>query len=72
MSEFLNFIGPWACVAVIFGVPVALAWWLSDGLAGIEISSSGSRIAAVPNPYTNKAGLAIVSNATGLPLAYLS
>jgi len=71
MLAFLNFIGPWVCGAFIFGIPVALAWWLSDGFADVEISSSGTRVSVASNPHTQRAGLAVVSNSTNVPVAYI-
>ena len=71
MTEFLNAIGPWVVLAVLFGVPFALAWWLSDGFATVRIGSGDTHVVPVFNPHTQMAGNAVVSKSTGAPVAYL-
>lgn len=71
MSGFLNFIGPWACGALVVGLPIALAWWLSDGFADVEISSGATRVGIGFNPHSDRVGLAVLSNATNAPVAYI-
>ncbi len=31
MNNLLNLVGPWLVGLLMFGTPVLLAWWLSDG-----------------------------------------
>jgi hypothetical protein len=71
MMEFLNAIGPWAVGALIFGIPVALAWWLSDGFANVEIGSGDMHVVPAFNPHTHRAGSAVVFKSTGAPVAYM-
>lgn len=71
MSEFLNIVGPWLCGAFIFGVPLALAWWLSGGFSDVEIDLDETHVVPAFNPHTHRAGNAVVSKATGVPVAYI-
>ena len=71
MKEFLNAIGPWIVGIVFFGGPVALAWWLSDGFTSIEVGPDETLVVPAINPYTQKAGNAVVSKITGAPVAYI-
>lgn len=71
MTEYLNAIGPWAVGVVVLGIPVALAWWLSDGFAAVEIGSGDTHVVPAFNPHTHRAGNAVVSKATGVPVAYI-
>lgn len=71
MLKLLDIVGPWACAAFIFGVPIALAWWLSDGFTNFEESSPGTRIRPGVNPITHMPGLVVVSRYSGLPVAFI-
>jgi hypothetical protein len=72
MLTFLNMVGPWLVGAVMFGLPVWLAWWLSDGFAGWEWAES-SPVSYRPgyNPYTGHYGIVAYNSDTGGPVAYL-
>ena len=71
MKEFLNAIGPWVVGVAVFGVPVALAWWLSDGFSSVEVGSGETLVVPAFNPHTQRAGHAVVSKPTGAPVAYI-
>lgn len=71
MPEFLNAIGPWAFGAIVVGVPLALAWWLSDGFSTVVIGSTETVVVPAVNPHTLRAGSAVVSKSNGMPIAYL-
>jgi hypothetical protein len=71
MWNILNAIGPWLVLAVLVGTPVALAWWLSDGFAGIFYWPSGTtRVGVAVNPHTNQICTAVINTQTGARIAY--
>lgn len=71
MTEFLNAFGPWVVGGVVFGIPIALAWWLSDGFASVEIGSGETHVVPAFNPHTQRPGHAVVFKPTGAPVAYI-
>ena len=71
MLQLLNHLGPWLMVGLLVGVPVALAWWLSDGFVGVlDWPAGGTKIGVAVNPHTNKSGLVVRSADTGAVVAY--
>ena len=71
MLQLLNHLGPWLMVGLLVGVPVALAWWLSDGFVGVlDWPAGGTKIGVAVNPYTNKSGLVVRSADIGAVVAY--
>jgi ribose 1,5-bisphosphokinase PhnN len=68
--EFLNAVGPWLVGIFIFGVPIALAWWLSDGFSNVTFSSE-TEIRVVPNSTGHHSNLAVVNIRTNVPISYL-
>ena len=71
MLQLLNHLGPWLMVGLLVGVPVALAWWLSDGFVGVlDWPAGGTKIGVAVNPHTNKSGLVVRSADIGAVVAY--
>lgn len=71
MFEFLNHMGQWLMVVLLVGIPVGLAWWLSDGFAGfLDWPSGATRVSAGVNPHTGRSGLVIRDAESGAPVAY--
>lgn len=66
----LNEIGPWLVIAVLIGLPVALAWWLSDGFAGCRRMSQPPVYGHVFNPRTERMCVAPIDPRTGLAQAF--
>jgi len=71
MWNIINAIGPWLVGGFIFGVPVWLAWWLSDGFEGfLDWPSGGTHVGVAVNPTTHKSCTAVISNESGQPISY--
>lgn len=73
MTAFVNAIGPWLVGIVVFGFPVWLTWWLSDGFSGFSrdnYQASGIHYGPVYNAKTGHTGVAPINSATGQPLCY--
>lgn len=72
MQILFEYIGPFAMIAIIFGFPLWLAWWLSDGL--LEWNLSDNNIVSIKpafNPYNGESGYIFISSHTGGPLTFL-
>lgn len=73
MTAFINAIGPWLVGGIVFGFPVWLAWWLSDGFSGFSRDSyraPGVHYGPVFNGSTGHTGCAPINSETGQPLCY--
>ncbi len=69
MIELLNAIGPWIVGAVLFGFPIWLAWWLSDGFTEWDhISPSSISYEPRCDPHTGKYQVVPVDAETGIPI----
>lgn len=62
MMEFLNAIGPWVVSVAVFGVPVALAWWLSDGFSSVEVGSAETLVVNLQSAYPKGQGTRLSPN----------
>ena len=75
MSDFVSMLAVWAVMAAIIGVPVALAWWLSDGFADWHVIENAAptclpyRTMASPNA-PGGVEMVPVDQFTGLPIRY--
>jgi len=71
MYAVLAVVGPWLCVGVCLGIPFALAWWLSEGFAGISSWPSAPwQFRNVFNPRTGRHSAAWVDESTGQTVMY--
>jgi hypothetical protein len=71
----LDAVGPWLVGLVIFGLPVALAWWLSDGFKGWKWQADPTirphvETRTVFNPRTNEFEVVAVNMATQPPTRF--
>lgn len=71
MDPLFETVAPWAATAAIYGFPLWLAWWLSDGFADWQLLG-GSAVAVRPayNPYTGHPGSIVVNADTAAPLTF--
>lgn len=68
MMDLINTIGPYAIGLVLYGFPIWLAWWLSDGFAGYRIRvGCAVKVAPAFNPYTGTNSLIVVNAETNAP-----
>lgn len=62
----------WLGYLLMAGIPVSIAWWLSDGFAGMFTERGGSLTEVVPgnNPVSQQPGSVVRSTESGAPLSY--
>jgi hypothetical protein len=71
LSQIVNALAPWLCSGLMLGIPVWLAWWLSDGFKGWRrMPPSRIEYRNVVNPKSGRTIIAPVSEQTGLPVAW--
>lgn len=67
MAQILDTVGPWLALGLFYGIPFALAWWLSDGFANVTPGSMDVGVGF--SPRTHKIGLVVFDRHSGLPVA---
>ena len=71
MAQILDTVGPWLVAGLLYGVPFALAWWLSDGFANVTFTMQEMHIGPAFNPHTQETGYAWLDS-NDLPIGYIS
>lgn len=71
MQEIIDGVGPYIMGLLVVGLPLCLAWWLSDGFENCHFGSGHIQVVPGYNPYTNSPGTIVVDADTRAPLAFL-